>query len=378
MPSHDEETSTPGSNAVRVLRVVGGPRTLTRPQRKFNMLVERLSGQRNELAAWHAFTRHYQQQLAERYQPLAVRLRERRIALLELFDRALQRETLSKRDREKLRDLLLRSVAELLEESAETALVALHDKYADATYAEGRREELAVLRTLAEEEFGLDVGAYAGAETPEDLADWLKEQIRAGRPEADPAAGAKKNAGGGEHGARRAQAAEGGTRAVREVFRKLASELHPDRETDPAEQLRKTALMQQVNQAYKAGDLLALLELQLSIEQIDSDAILGLAEERLKHYIFVLEEQSRRLRDELTEVVEPFVRVVGEATSRTVTADAVQRALDSDIRALKELVRSVDAELLQFRDLRQLKQSLGQYRINSPDEDTPRPRARRR
>jgi curved DNA-binding protein CbpA len=42
---------------------------------------------------------------------------------------------------------------------------------------------------------------------------------------------------------------------VREVFRKLASELHPDRETDPAEHARKTELMQRVNQAYKAGDL---------------------------------------------------------------------------------------------------------------------------
>jgi len=69
--------------------------------------------------------------------------------------------------------------------------------------------------------------------------------------------------------AQRDQAAQGGTRAVREVFRKLASELHPDRETDPAEHARKTELMQRVNQTYKAGDLLALLELQLSIEQID-------------------------------------------------------------------------------------------------------------
>jgi hypothetical protein len=44
---------------------------------------------------------------------------------------------------------------------------------------------------------------------------------------------------------------------------------------------------------YKAGDLLALLELQLSIEQIDPKALAGLAEERLRHYIHVLEEQSR-------------------------------------------------------------------------------------
>jgi hypothetical protein len=51
----------------------------------------------------------------------------------------------------------------------------------------------------------------------------------------------------------RDEAAQGGTQAVREVFRKLVSELHPDRETDPAEHARDTELMQRVNQAYKAG-----------------------------------------------------------------------------------------------------------------------------
>ena len=366
MPSRDEDTLTPGSNAVSVVPEAGGPRTLTRAQRKFNLLVERLGGQRRELESWQAFNRHYQQQLTERYQPLAVRLRERRIALVELFDRAMEREALSKRDRNKLRDLLVRSVAELLEESADAPLVALYDKYADSTYADGRREEIAVLRAMAKEEFGVDTGAYGGEETPEDLAAWLKERIRGAAADVDPTPDAAGKARGGERASLRAQAAEGGTRAVREVFRKLASELHPDRETDPAEQLRKTALMQQVNQAYKAGDLLALLELQLSVDQIDSAALLGLAEERLKHYIFVLEEQSRRLREELTEVVKPFARVVGDPMAGKVTTDAVQRVLEADIRALKELVRSVDAELLQFRDLRQLRQSLAQYRINAP------------
>ena len=99
---------------------------------------------------------------------------------------------------------------------------------------------------------------------------------------------------------------------MREVFRKLVSELHPDRETDPVEYARKTEAMQRVNQAYKAGDLLALLEMQLRIEQIDPAALAGLAEERLRHYIHVLEEQSRRLRDELAEFVAPFARMVDD------------------------------------------------------------------
>ena len=59
-------------------------------------------------------------------------------------------------------------------------------------------------------------------------------------------------------------------RAVREIFRKLASALHPDRETDPGERARKTALMQRANVAYAANDLLGLLELQFEVDQIDA------------------------------------------------------------------------------------------------------------
>ncbi|WP_341888453.1 hypothetical protein [Variovorax sp. YR752] len=46
---------------------------------------------------------------------------------------------------------------------------------------------------------------------------------------------------------------------MRDIFRKLASALHPDRETDAQQRKVKTALMQKANQAYAANDLLALL-----------------------------------------------------------------------------------------------------------------------
>jgi hypothetical protein len=129
------------------------------------------------------------------------------------------------------------------------------------------------------------------------------------------------------------------------------SELHPDRETDPEEHARKTELMQRVNQAYKAGDLLALLEVQLSIEQIDPAALAGLAEERLRRYIHVLEEQSRRLREELADFVAPFAAAIGDPRGRKVTPAMAQSALEADIREVKGLMRALEADLARFRDI---------------------------
>jgi len=368
-PFDDDHTDTPGAahaaarvaGTITVLKVDATAKPITRLQRKFNNLVEKLNTQRQDLSRWQAYRLVYQEQLGREYQPLTTRLREKRFALAQLFDRTLERETFAKRDREKVRDILLRSLTELLTEAPEPHVIALYDKYSERSYDEGRRAEMEVLRSMAGDEFGVDVDAYQGAESPEDLADWLKEQIRENRANDEGEAPKQKSAKAAAKEALKEESAEGGTRAVREIFRKLASELHPDRESDPVEQIRKTELMQRVNQAYKAGDLLSLLELQLSVEQIDATTIAGLAEDRLKHYLYVLEEQSKQLRDELDGFVAPFAKVVGDATFRKVTPDAVQRVLEADIRAIRELVRTVDSELIRFRDVRLLKQSLVQY-----------------
>ena len=81
--------------------------------------------------------------------------------------------------------------------------------------------------------------------------------------------------------------------SVRDVFRKPASVLHPDRETDPAERHRKNALMQRANVAYAADDLLGLLELQFEIAQVDEGSLDLQGEEQIKQYNKLLTRQLK-------------------------------------------------------------------------------------
>jgi hypothetical protein len=363
------DTEPPGSAAAMGLVVAGGKSTLSKSQKQFNQLIERLQAQRAALAEWQTFRVSYQQQVEERYQPLATRLRVQRIALARRLDQAMRAKGLTARERDKVRDILGQLLAELLLEAEDPELIALHDRYAEASFAEQQQECVDLMREVASDSFGIDVNGYTGGDTPAELADWLDAQVHAAQPEPPRSRRPNNTAKARKREALREQAAEGGTRAVREVYRKLVSELHPDRETDPAEQLRKTALMQRVNQAYEARNLLELLELQLAIEQIDANVLAGLAEERLRHYIHVLEEQSRQLREELDDLVAPFAMALEGYGSRKLRPDLVQRAFDADIGELKRLLRSVEAELGSFQDLRQLKQALKQYRVEQPDDD---------
>ena len=358
---------------------------LTRGQKQFNKLIDRLGTQRQELARWQAFKQDYYARLASEYQPLAARLRTKRRAMVTLLVRALRDATLGKRERLKVTEILLTLLGELLGDREEADLVAIYNAHADDTYAESRERQLKVLQSRAESEYGIDAGAYEGAADPEEFKDWLDEQIRAAEPapETPEPADVKKSAKALERERLKAETAEGGTRAVREVFRRLASELHPDREPDAIERQRKTELMKQVNIAYQASDLLGLLELQLSVEQIDQSALAGLADDRLKHYCHVLEEQSQALREELAEVIAPFAMALTDDTPAKLTPAAVLQSLEMDIRDLKAMLKDVELMLTCFEDIRHLKQSLGRYRIDSGggddvDEDGESRRRRRR
>jgi hypothetical protein len=93
---------------------------------------------------------------------------------------------------------------------------------------------------------------------------------------------------------------------LREIYRKLASALHPDRETDPQERARKTELMQRINLAYARNNLLQLLELQLEVEHIGENVITNLDDEKLRHFNAVLKEQVAELKQELAHVHSEF------------------------------------------------------------------------
>ncbi len=359
---------------IPTIGVAASTRTLSKTQKRFNQLVQRLGGQRAEIARWKMYRDAHQRRIAGEWQPLLQRYRARRIALVMRFDAALGSAGLGRRQHEKVRDILCGLLEDLLAEQEEPALVSLYDKHAPETFEEIRDEQLDVMRSVMSEAFGVDPHELDGVETREDVAAWMDEQLAARQQRADAGRRSQRPRGAraAADEAQRAQheqAAEAETRSLRDVFRGLASRLHPDRETDAAERARKTELMKEVNQAYKAGDLLRLLELQLAIEQISRRDLGALSDERLRQYVTVLEQQSRRLDQELRALVEPFAATVKGRRPRTLTPHAVDLALNADIGELTATLRGLERDLARFRDIRELKRSLQDYRVARDDEE---------
>src|SRR5690606_36156098 len=156
--------------------------------------------------------------------------------------------------------------------------------------------------------------------------------------------------------AKREQAARAMSQSLREVFRKLASALHPDREPDPEERRRKNELMQEANRAYEANDLLTLLDLQLRIEQIDTAHLASLGSDRLSHYNQILREQLAELDAEVARVNEPFRMLC--PPGRALTPEAVDRGIDGEKAELRAALEQLRDDMILFRDSRQLRRRL--------------------
>ena len=151
--------------------------------------------------------------------------------------------------------------------------------------------------------------------------------------------------------------------SVREIYRKLAAALHPDREQDIDERIRKTELMQRVNAAYGKKDLLKLLELQLEIEQIDAEHLTQIADSRLKYFNKILKEQLEELNHEVYQIEDRFKMILNMPYYELLTPKKLILYLNDDINYLKDELESLKSEIESFKNPSTVKAWLKHFKL---------------
>lgn len=305
---------TPDSQQLQILPA-GAGRPLNRDQKRFNTLIAEIEQARATLQAWRDNAAVYRKAYVERLVPLQARFRTALRQWALALDAAAG-ERWPRGERQLLSEMIAAAAAELL----------AHD--------EGDTKA----RDLFERHGGID--DEAGRELQERPEVAAEPEQRA-RPERAGKSAAQQ---------RREELAKRTTQSLREVFRKLASALHPDRETDPVQRAAKTKLMAQVNEAYGREDLLALLELQLRIEQIDAAHLANVDAVRLKHYNKVLAEQLAELRDEIAGVEMDFHADFGLEPGTGLDPKRLGKVLEAEAARLRSAVAQFKQEAGGFRD----------------------------
>ncbi len=369
---------------------VSGTRTLSPGQKKFNTLIQKIDIQRQLLLAWGEHIPLYQQRHAAEFVPLITEHANASVKLAHLLDERHDAKGLSKADRQLMSELICDIARNWMDGEREADMKALYNRHSDVDVDTEEQQSRNRLKAAIEQELGIDLGDDLDLAAPGELLQRMQEKMRE-KAEAlgESAEGHPFAQGKGPFGSDPAHAARARTRrkptakqlkaqqeeahisqSIREVYRKLASALHPDREPDSAERTRKTALMQRVNQAYDKRDLLALLQLQLEIEQIDQRALDGIAEDRLKHYNKVLAEQLSELMQEVQQVANGFKEQYGIHPGLRVTPPTLNRTFIMQKQDLQYDIFETERLLRELVDTTQLKRWLKERRQSANNVDS--------
>jgi hypothetical protein len=342
-------------NTLRSL-VLASTAPLSPDQKAFNRLIRQIETRRSRLADWNAAIPPFRQQVSRDLWPLLEQERGLKAQLAEQFDWAYEQKGLTKAERQKLSALIVDLALYVLDNGEpDEAMKALYNKHSRSDFDAEEAAGLEHVKSMLENALGVDLGGDLDLSSPEELLGRLETHFQAeeeARPKAKPR---KKTAKQEAREAQREAEAKELSQSLREVYRKLASAFHPDREPDPEERQRKTALMQRANEAYERGNLLELLELQLQLEHIDPAHLANLSAERLKHYVQILKDQVRELDRELQGIEYGLVAEFGFSPYGKLAPAGLTAQLRADIAATEIHLRSLRRQLDTVGDVRSLK-----------------------
>ena len=355
-PSPDAQSLKPAAVKVKVSPL----------QREFDRLVGRIEESQALLIAWQQQPAVILQKYNAKMEPAIRDLTDAQTSLIIQIDALLTSPPkglrVTARRRDALTDCLLDLIDSAMMHGADDTLTAIHDRYSDKPIQqldqEDEAEEKAKIIAVFEQVFGKGSIQQALDESHHDfvaraqarlLAEIEAEERReedARQRRAEKRA-AKQDA---KHRAKTPAAPIADDTAtelpkpdlLRTLYRKLASSVHPDRESDAAEKIRKTAAMQGINTAYQNKDLLSLLKLHNQTLQSDAAATDALAEDTLREYNALLKIQLKALESDIMrtidEVTPPGIAMRHSTVKRP---EQLERLMDNDINSLRRTAGSM-------------------------------------
>ena len=335
---------------------------LTPAQKRFNTLLARVSQLSDAIALLEALSSQHRSRHLSAMQALQAQEDVARQNLLLFLDDRLQQAELTAAHRRSATQIIL-ALCEALAHNRDTQVQAVFQRHHSEEDAQALAEEARAgaehAKAVFEDLFGKPLhGAddlhtaeavfEAGLRQYREQQQRLEDKRQAKKAKKKPAARQLKDA----------QQKMDAHTALRTVYRQLASALHPDREPDEAERLRKTALMSEVNAAYDRKNLSELLKLQLQIAQIDSAALSRMADDKLNTMCLLLKEQVEALEEDEAQAQFEIRHDLGVNELDHISAESLARALAIQLRDKEHAIRTLERDLRRIQNDAELKRWL--------------------
>lgn len=348
-----------------------GEQPLSAAARAFNLQLTRVDKLRAQLAELDALGQSHRVEQHRWVTPLRQRQRQHMRALALALQAHLQDKALSRVQQATATEALCH-LAQALAGEGDAEMAALHDRHSPQTLAQKKQAAAEAMRARLEAALGEPLAGEGEALSAEELvreglARWKAEREAAqARRQAKAQARKARQKPGTAQAEAQTQAADAETQ-LRTLFRQLASALHPDREPDAAERVRKTALMSEANTAYARKDLVTLMQIQLRAELADPAVVSRLADHRLAALTLLLKQQVAGLERERAARQGQLAAEFDLPHQQVANPNTLKQALLSQVAALESAVAQLEQDLAAAQDVAALKRWLNRRR------EAPRP-----
>lgn len=272
--------------------------TLSPEQKRFNKLLAQTETLAQKIETMRALADVHRGPYDATLRPLEAQRHARMSDMVHWLAARLKQKGLTAKQKRMAAEILC-GLAATLAMLGDASMQELHDAHSDMSMAEQEQAAAAGMQGLMESMLGKPLANDQPFESMDALRQALEQEMQEIEDANAAKKAARKKTPRQQQAALQAQDADG---ALRTIYRQLVSALHPDRENDPHERERKTALMKEVNTAYEQRNLLALLQLQLQAALADGDKVGHLAREKLVALSLLLKERVAVLKQELFEV----------------------------------------------------------------------------
>jgi hypothetical protein len=242
------------------------------------------------------------------------------------------------------------ALAQPLAEAGDRDMAALHDRHSPQTLAQKRQATADALRARLEAALGGPLDGVDRDASAEAVLRAGMDRLR----QADEDQRERRRAKAAARKARKAPSVQDAQQTMlqadadttlRQLFRQLASALHPDREADPAQRQRKTALMSEANAAYGRKDLMGLMNLQVQARLADPQAVPPPSDDRLAALTLLLKQRVADLERERAARQQRMADEWALPTGHMPNANTLKQQLQQAVREREAVVAALARDL---------------------------------
>lgn len=335
--------------------------TLSAAARAYNLQLARVDKLKAQLAEMETLSLTHRHALTQQVYPLTTRHQSlmKQMALWidsQLTQPADDAPKLTPHQRQAAKQIVT-SLAAQLAQGGDTDMVAVHDRHSPQTLADMARAHAQGMKARLEAMMGEafmpddpdasldDVMQAAKARMQEAVAE--EEAAREATAAKRKAKKAAKTAHQAPNAAQALQAALQGDAdtSLRTLYRQLAGALHPDREPDEHERLRKTALMSEANAAYARKDIVTLMDIQQRVALADPQAVASLPDDKLKSLTLLVKAQVAELERQRARTQQALCHEFNVPPHLNLTAKTLEHLLMDQTDDLSEAVQAMEEDL---------------------------------